>query len=103
MKIYIDSDNKCHVFNDGTMREFEVSDFDGKCSKYVEGYYYVPEGESWTCADGHVFRGEMLSPHRDSALLDEFQSQYEEQQQIINEYEAALSEIEAVLGVNAEL
>ena len=38
MKIYIDSDFKCHAENDGTMREFEVSFFDSKCAEFVVGY-----------------------------------------------------------------
>lgn len=92
MTIYIDSDYKCYVTNDGTMRAFDVSDFDGKAPAYIEGRRYVPPGESWTRSDGYVFHGEMLSPWRDSALLDEFQRQYEAQ---INAAAAAYEE-----GVN---
>lgn len=77
--IYIDNDYKCHVTNDGTMRAFDVPFFDGKSQTFIEGYRYVPPGESWTRSDGHVFHGEMISPWRNAALLDEFQRQYEAQ------------------------
>jgi len=79
MTIYIDAECKCHVSNDGTMRAFDVPFFDGKCSAFVEGYRYVPPGENWTRSDGHIFRDKMISPWRDSALLEEFQAQYEAQ------------------------
>ena len=80
MKIYIDNDYKCHVFPGEGLREFDVSFFDGKCAAYIEGYRYVPAGETWEREDGEVFKGEMISPWRDLALLDEFQAQYEAQQ-----------------------
>ena len=65
MKIYIDNDYKCHSSDDGTRRAFDLPFFDGKCTEYVEGYRYVPSGESWTRADGEVFAGEMIAPLRD--------------------------------------
>lgn len=41
MKIYIDSEYKCHTTNpDGTFREVETEFFDGKCDTFVEGYCY---------------------------------------------------------------
>lgn len=64
MTIYIDSDYKCHVSDDGTRRAFDVSFFDGKCTEFIEGYRYVPSGETWTRADGEVFTGEMIAPLR---------------------------------------
>lgn len=79
MTIYINNDYKCHLTNDGTMRAFDVPFFDGKAPAWIEGMRYVPAGESWTRSDGHVFHGEMISPWRDLALLDEFQAQYEAQ------------------------
>ena len=36
--IYIDSDFKCHVSDDGTMTEIQTGFFDGKCDAFVEGY-----------------------------------------------------------------
>lgn len=38
--IYIDSEFKCHVSNDGTMTAVETEAFDGKCDAYIEGYCY---------------------------------------------------------------
>ena len=38
--IYIDSENHCHVKDDGTMTAAQTSFFDGKCDAFVEGYYY---------------------------------------------------------------
>lgn len=78
MKIYLDTDYKCHTSNDGTMREVETSFFNDKCKTFIEGYRYVPAGEVWTRADGTEFPGEMISPWREYALLEEFQRQYEE-------------------------
>ena len=100
MKIYIGTDYKCHVTNDGTMREIETDAFEGKCAAFIEGYRYIPEGETWTNPQGVECSG--VSPWRDLTLLEEFQAQYEAQQKIINEYDAALTEIETALGVTSE-
>ena len=103
MKIYIDSDYKCHVSDDGTRRAFDVPFFDGKCTEFIEGYHYVPSGETWTRADGQTFRGEMISPCRDYSQILEIQTAVDraqaQAQQTITEYEQALSEIETALGV----
>lgn len=75
--IYIDSDFKCHTSNDGTMTAVETDFFDGKCDAFVEGYRYVPSGESWTRSDGTVFQGEMITPWKDYNQLDDIQRQYD--------------------------
>lgn len=76
--IYIDSEHRCHTTNpDGTFREIETSFFDGKCDYFIEGYRFVPDGESWTREDGTVFRGEMISPRKDYDELDNAQREYE--------------------------
>ena len=77
MTIFIDTEYKCHVANDGTMREFAVPFFDGKCDSFVEGYRYVPAEEEWTRADGEVFRGEMISPWKNYTDLYIAQLEYE--------------------------
>ena len=77
MKIYIDSEFKCHVNNDGTMVAVETNFFDGKCQTYIEGYRYVPAGESWTRSDGVVFQGEMIAPWKDYSELNAAQREYE--------------------------
>lgn len=95
--IYIDSDFKCHLSNDGTMTLVETDTFDGKCDAYIEGYRFVPSGESWTRSDGVVFHGEMISSWKNYAELDAAQREYE--RQLLADYESALAEIEKALGV----
>lgn len=82
--IYIDEDFRCHTVNDGTMTAVETSRFDGKCAEYIEGYRFVPAGESWTRSDGRVFHGEMIAPWKPYSELDDAQRAYERGQ-----YEAA--------------
>lgn len=77
--IYIDSDYKCHITNDGTMTAVETNFFDGKCDAFIEGYRFVPDGETWTRSDGEVFHGEMVSPWKPYAELDAAQREYERQ------------------------
>ena len=96
MTIYIDNDYKCHLSDDGTRRAFDVPFFDGKCAEFVEGYRYVPSGETWTRADGQTFTGEMITPWRDYAILAELQALYEEEQAKQADMQAAL----AILGVS---
>ena len=99
MTIYIDSDYKCHTSPSNDLTAVETNAFDGKCRQFIEGYRFVPAGETWTREDGVEFTGEMVAPWRDYSILAELQTVYDEQQQTINEYEAALSEIEQALGV----
>ena len=75
--VYIDSEFKCHITSDGTMTAVETDFFDGKCDSFIEGYRFVPSGESWTRNDGVVFHGEMISPWKDFAELDAAQRQYQ--------------------------
>lgn len=92
--IYLDIDFKCHLENDGTMTAVETNFFDGKCKTFIEGYRYVPVGETWTRADGTEFPGEMISPWREYALLEEFQQQYEELIAQQEDMQAALAVLE---------
>lgn len=62
MIIYLDSNYVCHLVNDGTMTEVETDVFDGKADAYIQGYRYVPEGETWTREDGVQFKGLMIAP-----------------------------------------
>lgn len=75
--IYIDSDYKCHIENDGTMDPIETNFFDDKCNEFIEGYRYVPSGKSWTRNDGTIFNGEMVSPWKSYDELDSIQRGYE--------------------------
>ena len=100
MTIYIDSDYKCYVSDAEGRRAVETDFFDGKCAEWIESYRFVPEGETWTREDGEVFNGEMVTPWKDLSEAYVAQTAYLERQNA--QYEAALSEIEAALGVNAE-
>ena len=95
MKIYIDSDFRCRLENDGTMREIETDFFDGKCRTYIEGFRFVPSGESWTRADGAVFTGEMISAAEDYFALAKAQAQYEADMAAAADMQTALD----ILGV----
>lgn len=94
MTIYIDSDFKCHVTNDGTMTAVETDFFGGKCTAYIEGYRFVPAGAEWTRPDGVTFTGEMIAPWKGWRELDAAQREYE--RQLIAEYTEALG----IVGVS---
>ena len=96
MTIYIDNDYKCHTSPGEGRTAVETNAFDGKCRQYIEGYRFVPTGESWTREDGHRFNGEMVAPWRPYEILAEFQAIYEEEQAKQADMEAALE----VLGVS---
>ena len=80
------------------MTEVETDFFDGKCPAYIEGYRFVPAGETWVREDGEEFSGEMVAPCKPWDELDAAQRAYERQQ--LAAYEQAMSEIEAALGVS---
>ena len=79
MKIYIDSEFKCHTSSDGIMREVETEFFNNKCDAFIEGYRFVPDGEKWIRPDGVVFHGEMIAPWKPYKELDDAQREYERQ------------------------
>ena len=89
--IYMDSEFKCHVADDGTMIPMETDFFEGKCDTFIEGYRLVPEGESWTRSDGTVFRGEMIAPWLDYGELDSAQRSFE--RQLIAQYEDMINQL----------
>lgn len=79
-RIYIDSECHCYTSNhDGTFREVETDFFDGKCDAFIEGYCFVPAGETWVREDGAVFHGEMITPWKPYSELDAAQREYEKQ------------------------
>lgn len=105
-KIYLDSNFKCHTSSTEGLTQIETDAFDGKCNIYIQGYRFIPAGQTWTRADGVIFAGEMIAPWKPWAELDTAQREYErEQYQALAaqnaEYESALTEIETALGVNA--
>lgn len=76
--VYIDSDYRCHVTNDGTMTAVETDFFDGKCDTFVEGYCYDTR-------NGYV----QIYPVKPYYELDNAQREYE--RKLLAEYEAALA------------
>lgn len=105
MKIYIDFEYRCHTSNpDGAFREFDVPFFDGKCQEFIEGYRFVPAGESWTRSDGVVFAGEMIAPWKPYSALDAAQRTYERQLIVeLQKNSVPIAELEAAYqeGVNS--
>lgn len=98
MKIYIDNDYKCHTSNDGTMREIETDAFNGKCPAYIEGYRFIPNGETWTNPQGVECSG--VSPWKDYNILEAYQEQYEA---MLAELEAAKADLADADAALAEL
>ena len=84
--IYIDSDFKCHLSDGGTMTPVETDFFDYICDTMLEGYRFVPAGETWTREDGEVFDGEMIAPWKHWEELDDAQREYE--RELVNELTA---------------
>ena len=98
MTIYIDTDYKCHTAPGSGLTAVETD------TTYIEGYRFVPSGSTWVRSDGAIFRGEMVAPWKPWEELDAAQREYEREQYAAvtaqnAEYEDALSEIEAALGV----
>lgn len=94
MKIYIDSDYRCHISNpDGAFREVETNFFDGKCAAFIERYRYVPTDEQWEREDGELFQGEMITPAVDYSLISIAQEQYD--------HDMAEADLSYQEGVNA--
>lgn len=99
MIIYIDNDYKCHVSDAEGRKAVETDFFDGKCEEWIESFRLVPAGETWVRGDGVMFTN-VVSPWKDLGSAYAAQAAYVTAQN--TQYEAALSEIEAALGVNAE-
>ena len=94
MVVYIDSDFRCHVNQADGMTAVETDFFDGKCTAFIEGYRYVPDGQTWTNSDGITYAGEMVSPWKPYTELDAAHREYEQEQ--IADMKNALD----LLGVN---
>lgn len=98
MTIYIDDDYKCYVSAADGRRAIETDEFNGKCPEWIESYRFVPAGETWTREDGEVFTN-MVAPWKDLREAYIAQEAYVSVQNA--QYENALSEIEAALGVTS--
>lgn len=97
MTVYIDSGYKCHTEQAEGLTAVESAFFDGKCKTFIEGYRFVPSGETWTREDGTVFTGEMIAPWKDYSALAAAQAGYEEAAAEMQDMQDALN----LLGVNA--
>lgn len=80
MTIYIDNDYKCHTSPGEGLTAIETDAFDDECTRFIEGYRFVPADKSWTREDSQVFHGEMVAPWRDYTILSEFQEVAQEEQ-----------------------
>jgi hypothetical protein len=60
-----------------------------KCEVYIQGYRFIPDGESWTREDRTVFVGEMVSPWQPFSKLDATRHQYEKE--LLSETQEALN------------
>ena len=98
MTIYIDEDYKCYVSAGDGRRAIETDAFDGKCPEWIESFRFVPAGEKWTREDGEEFT-DMTAPWKDLGEAYAAQEAYVSTQN--RQYEAALTEIEAALGVTS--
>ena len=80
--IYIDSNYKCHISNDGNLSAVETDFFDDKCDAFVEGFCY-------DTSNGYV----QIYSWRPLAELDAAQREYE--RGLLEEYEALVNELYA--------
>ncbi len=95
MIIYLDKEFRCYTKeNINTVKSVEADIFDGKCAAFIEGYRYVPSGQSWTRNDGMVFTGEMITPIKDYSILESVQKLYEENSAIQSDTDAMLVDYE---------
>lgn len=91
MKIFIDNEFKCHVDDDGTRRTVETLFFNGKCAEFIEGYRFVPQGETWVDG-GTEYCGEMICPWKPYETLIEIQNAVDRTQNEADTELAALIE-----------
>lgn len=101
MRLYLDTDFKCHVAPGEGLTQIETEAFDDKCDEYIEGYRYIPAGETWTREDGVEFTGTMIAPWRPWDELDAAQREYERQQ--LAEAQAALAAAPTVEEIAAAI
>ena len=80
MIVYLGADYRCYATQGDNRVAAETDFFTGKCQTYIEGYRFVPAGETWVREDGVVFRGEMIAPWKPWEELDAAQRDYEREQ-----------------------
>ena len=79
MIVYVDKNFRCHANPAEGLRSFDVPNFEGKCKRFIEGYRYIPDGETWIREDGVKFKGEMIAPFINYYELKEAQLIYEKE------------------------
>lgn len=94
MKIFVDADFRCHVLPLPGCRELETDFFEGRCPAFVEGFRYIPAGESWTREDGKVFHGEMIAPWQDFSWLRGLQEMWEKLQPLVEELQKLVESLQ---------
>lgn len=103
MKIYIDTNDgfKCYPTDTGGLLEYEEPFFNGKCSEFIKSYRCKPVGYRWVSENGEFVRADckLVAPWKDLGEAYAAQAGYLAQQNA--QYEAALTEIEAALGVTS--
>lgn len=99
MIVYIDADFKCHTADDGTRQPVSSGFFDGKCPKFIEGYRFIPQGETWVRSDGTVFAGEMIAPWLPYEELEKAQTAWEHEQlaALVAERDALMDDMQALI------
>lgn len=75
MRVYIDSDYKCHIAPIAGAMAIDDTFFDNKCMDLIESYRYVPADATWMREDGVMFTA-MVVPWRDIRQYDGEQQQY---------------------------
>lgn len=79
MTIYYDSEHKCHVEPATGLTAVETDFFAGKCPELIEGYCYVPFGETVE-RNGMVYVGPLIYAWKPFDELIEAQMAYLEGQ-----------------------
>ena len=101
MKIYIDTNDgfKCYTTDTGGLLEYEEPFFNNKCQEFIESYRCKPVGYELVTENGEVIQADckLVAPWKDLSEAYAAQAMYVTAQNA--QYEAALTEIEAALGV----
>ena len=92
--IYLNADFQCSLTEKAdTVQSIETDYFNGKCNAYIEGYRFVPQGQTWTRNDGVVFAGEMIAPFKDYTQMEMVQKLYEQLAEDITYTQLAVAEL----------
>lgn len=99
--VYLDSDFKCHLANDGTMIEYKTDFFDDMNDNIIQYYRIIPEGKTWVRKDGQTFSGLIIATWGTSERIAQLnqqnmQTELSQLKEQIADMESALK----VLGVN---